>query len=54
VAGVSLDMSTDATTLAHDAAPLPDDPAVLRQMIRELVATVAQLRNTVDKQSDPV
>jgi transposase len=43
-------MSTDVTTVQRDADPLPDDAAVLRQMIRELVATVAQLRNTVEKQ----
>lgn len=43
-------MSTDATTSVHEAAHLPDDPAVLQQMLRELLATVAQLRSTIDKQ----
>jgi transposase len=30
--------------------PLPDDPVVLRQMVTELLATVTQLRTTVEKQ----
>jgi transposase len=44
----------DASTLAtvpHDAANLPDDSTVLKQMIRELLTTVGQLRSTIDKQA---
>lgn len=43
-------MSTDATAPAHDATHLPDDPVILQQMLRELLATVAGLRSTIDKQ----
>ena len=43
-------MSTDATALPHDATHLPTDPAVLQQMLRELLTTLAQLRATIDKQ----
>jgi transposase len=48
-------MSTDATSLArptslHATAPLPQDLATCQQMLRELLATVAQLRSTVDQQ----
>jgi transposase len=43
-------MSTDATSRVHDASHLPDNPVVLKQMIAELLATVTQLRTTVEKQ----
>jgi transposase len=43
-------MSTDVTTPAHDPTHLPDDAGVLKQMVAELLATVAQLRTTIDKQ----
>jgi uncharacterized coiled-coil protein SlyX len=49
-------MSTDATPippaspLASDVPRLPDDLATCQQMLRELLATVAQLRATIDKQ----
>jgi transposase len=43
-------MSTDATALAHDATHLPNDLSTCQQMLRELLATVAQLRSTIDQQ----
>jgi transposase len=42
-------MSTDATSTPQHAA-LPSDVATCQQMLRELLATVAQLRATIDKQ----
>jgi transposase len=49
-AGVSPSMSTDATTPAPATTRLPDDVATCQQMLRELLATVAELRAIVDKQ----
>ena len=43
-------MSTDATTPAPATPKLPDDLATCQQMLRELLATVAELRSLVDKQ----
>jgi transposase len=43
-------MSTDATSSLHNTAHLPDDVATCQQMLRELLATVTQLRTTIDKQ----
>ena len=43
-------MSKDATPLPHDAAPLSDNPVVLQQMVTELLATVKQLRTTIEQQ----
>jgi len=43
-------VSTDATFLPQDAAPLPGDVATCHHMLRELLATLAQLRATIDKQ----
>lgn len=43
-------MSTDARSTPHDAARLPDDLATCQQMLREVLATVTQLRTTIDKQ----
>ena len=44
-------MSTDAATpRPQPDSPLPDDPVVLKQMLRELLGTVAALRATIDKQ----
>ncbi len=43
-------MSTDVTTPALDPTHLPDDTGVLKQMVAELLATVAHLRTTIDKQ----
>jgi transposase len=43
-------MSTDATSLAHDAVQLPRDVTTCQQMLRELLKTVAELRSTIDKQ----
>jgi transposase len=43
-------MSTGVTTSAFDSTRLPDDPGVLKQMVAELLGTVAQLRTTIDKQ----
>jgi transposase len=43
-------MSTVVTSPPPDAAHLPDDPALLKQMVAELLTTVAQLRTTIDKQ----
>jgi transposase len=43
-------MSTDATAPALSPTHLPDDPGVLKQMVGELLATVTQLRTTIDKQ----
>jgi transposase len=34
----------------QDAAPLPHDAATLQQMVRELLATIAELRSTIAKQ----
>lgn len=48
--GVSFGMSTDATSLAHEAAHLPSDVTTCQQMLRELLKTVAELRSTIDKQ----
>ena len=43
----------DAATLAADpdSINLSDDPTVLKQMIGELLATIKQLRGTIDKQT---
>src|SRR5581483_2720406 len=43
-------MSKDVAHLAHDAAPLSDNPVVLQKMVTELLATVKQLRTTIDQQ----
>src|SRR5262249_16199525 len=43
-------MSTDVTAPALDPTHLPDDAGVLKQMVAELLATVTQLRTTIDKQ----
>lgn len=43
-------MSTEARSTAHDAPRLPDDLATCQQMLSELLATVAELRTTIDKQ----
>src|SRR6516165_3823967 len=43
-------MSTVATSPPPDAAHLPDDPALLKQMVAELLATVTRLRTTIDQQ----
>jgi len=43
-------MSTEATSLEHDAIRLPDDLATCQQMLRDLLVTVSQLRSTIDKQ----
>jgi transposase len=43
-------MSTAVTAPALDPTHLPDDPGVLKQMVAELLATVTQLRTTIDKQ----
>jgi transposase len=43
-------MSTDATPLPPAPPPLPSDLSTCHQMLRELLATVAQLRATIDKQ----
>src|SRR5262245_30666997 len=43
-------MSTDMTAPAPDPTHLPDDAGVLEQMVAELLATVAQLRTTIDQQ----
>jgi transposase len=48
--GVSLSMSTDATSRPHDTVHLPADLATCHQMLRELLGTVAELRSTIDKQ----
>ena len=43
-------MSTDATSLSSSPMQLPSDLATCQQMLRELLATVAQLRTTVEQQ----
>ena len=43
-------MSTDVTSRAHDAVPLPSDVATCQQMLRELLKTIAEMRSTIDKQ----
>src|SRR5262249_136624 len=43
-------MSTVATSPLPDAVHLPDDPALLKQMVAELLATVTRLRTTIDQQ----
>ena len=43
-------MSTDATSRPPDTIHLPNDVATCQQMLRELLATVAELRSTIDKQ----
>jgi transposase len=43
-------MSTAVAVPALDPAHLPDDAGVLKQMVAELLATVSQLRTTVDQQ----
>jgi hypothetical protein len=43
-------MSTVATSPPPDAAHLPDDPALLKQMVAELLATLMRLRTTIDQQ----
>jgi hypothetical protein len=43
-------MSTDAKAPALPPTHLPDDAGVLKQMVAELLATVTQLRTTIDKQ----
>src|SRR5262249_20352597 len=43
-------MSTDVTAPALDPTHLPDDADVLKQMVAELLATVAKLRTTIEKQ----
>jgi transposase len=41
---------SDSTSVLEALSSLPDDPAVLKQMLRELLTTVAELRSTIDKQ----
>jgi transposase len=50
--GVSsgMKMSTDATSGSRSPASIPEDPVLLRQMVAELLDTVAQLRGTLEKQ----
>ena len=43
-------MSMDVTTPALDPTHLPDDAGLLKQMVAELLGTVAALRTTIDKQ----
>ncbi len=43
-------MSTEATSPAPTIRPLPEDLATCQQMLRELLATVSELRALVDKQ----
>jgi hypothetical protein len=43
-------MSADVATPALDPTHLPDDPGVLKGMVAELLATVTQLRTTIDRQ----
>jgi transposase len=43
-------MSTGVTPSALDPTHLPDDVGVLKQMVAELLATVTQLRTTIEKQ----
>jgi hypothetical protein len=43
-------MSTEVTTPEFDPTHLPDDPGILKQMVAELLGTVAALRTTIDKQ----
>jgi uncharacterized coiled-coil protein SlyX len=43
-------MSTAVALPALDPTHLPEDAAVLKQMVAELLATVAQLRTTIDRQ----
>jgi transposase len=43
-------MSTEAASQAQEASHLPNDLATCQQMLRELLATVSQLRLTIDKQ----
>ncbi len=43
-------MSTVASSLPPQVAQLPDDLGVLKQMVVELLATVTQLRTTIDQQ----
>ena len=43
-------MSTDVVAPSPVPAPLPDDPALLKQMVAELLATVNRLRTTIDQQ----
>jgi len=43
-------MSTEATSPAHATIPLPNDLATCQQMLRELLASVAAMRATIDKQ----
>ena len=43
-------MNSDATPPAHAPAALPNDLATCQQMLRELLATVAQLRSQVERQ----
>src|SRR5271165_2680256 len=43
-------MSTDAATPVPATTRLPEDVATCQQMLRELLATVAALRATVDQQ----
>jgi transposase len=43
-------MSTAVAAPALDPAHLPDDAGVLKQMVAELLATVTQLRTTIDRQ----
>src|SRR6516165_880646 len=43
-------MSTAVTAPALDPPHLPDDFGVLKQMVAELLATVTQLRTTIDRQ----
>ena len=37
----------------REAVPLPDDVPTLQRMVRELLATVAELRRTVEAQQAP-
>jgi transposase len=43
-------MSTDAMARAIQSTHLPDDAGVLKEMVTELLATVTQLRTTIEKQ----
>jgi transposase/uncharacterized coiled-coil protein SlyX len=43
-------MSAVASSLPPNAARLPHDPGVLKQLVDELLATVTRLRTTIDQQ----
>jgi hypothetical protein len=43
-------VSTDVTAAVLDPTHLPNDAGVLKHMVAELLATVTQLRKTIEKQ----